>query len=83
MPRTVCPAISSAAKIAPATRQSWNVQFCAPGGGYPDRFTFNINAFRLFTGHQTDRTKLPKDQLHGRNQEVWNIKDAAASSRIN
>lgn len=27
----------------------------------PDHFTFNIKAFRLFTGHQTDRTKLPKD----------------------
>lgn len=27
----------------------------------PDDFTFNIKAFRLFTGHQTDRTKLPKD----------------------
>jgi uncharacterized protein YecE (DUF72 family) len=27
----------------------------------PDDFTFNIKAFRLFTGHQTDRSKLPKD----------------------
>lgn len=27
----------------------------------PPHFTFNIKAFRLFTGHQTDRTKLPKD----------------------
>jgi uncharacterized protein YecE (DUF72 family) len=27
----------------------------------PAHFTFNIKAFRLFTGHQTDRTKLPKD----------------------
>lgn len=27
----------------------------------PDHFTFNIKAFRLFTGHQTDRTKLPTD----------------------
>lgn len=27
----------------------------------PEHFTFNIKAFRLFTGHQTDRTKLPKD----------------------
>lgn len=27
----------------------------------PARFTFNIKAFRLFTGHQTDRSKLPKD----------------------
>ncbi|SAL50342.1 hypothetical protein AWB64_05321 [Caballeronia sordidicola] len=27
----------------------------------PDHFTFNIKAFRLFTGHQTNRTKLPKD----------------------
>jgi uncharacterized protein YecE (DUF72 family) len=27
----------------------------------PLHFTFNIKAFRLFTGHQTDRTKLPKD----------------------
>jgi uncharacterized protein YecE (DUF72 family) len=27
----------------------------------PDEFVFNIKAFRLFTGHQTDRAKLPKD----------------------
>jgi len=27
----------------------------------PAHFTFNIKAFRLFTGHQTDRAKLPKD----------------------
>lgn len=27
----------------------------------PAHFTFNIKAFRLFTGHQTDRSKLPKD----------------------
>jgi uncharacterized protein YecE (DUF72 family) len=27
----------------------------------PAHFTFNIKAFRLFTGHQADRTKLPKD----------------------
>lgn len=27
----------------------------------PPHFTFNIKAFRLFTGHQTDRAKLPKD----------------------
>jgi len=27
----------------------------------PDDFVFNIKAFRLFTGHQTDRAKLPKD----------------------
>jgi len=27
----------------------------------PAHFTFNIKAFRLFTGHQTDRDKLPKD----------------------
>jgi uncharacterized protein YecE (DUF72 family) len=27
----------------------------------PPHFTFNIKAFRLFTGHQTDRSKLPKD----------------------
>jgi uncharacterized protein YecE (DUF72 family) len=27
----------------------------------PPHFTFNIKAFRLFTGHPTDRTKLPKD----------------------
>lgn len=27
----------------------------------PDDFIFNIKAFRLFTGHQTDRAKLPKD----------------------
>jgi uncharacterized protein YecE (DUF72 family) len=27
----------------------------------PKHFTFNIKAFRLFTGHQTDRAKLPKD----------------------
>src|SRR6266702_5117979 len=26
----------------------------------PPHFTFNIKAFRLFTGHQTDRTKLPR-----------------------
>ncbi|HIH2751414.1 TPA: DUF72 domain-containing protein [Burkholderia lata] len=29
----------------------------------PAHFTFNIKAFRLFTGHQADRTKLPKDIL--------------------
>lgn len=27
----------------------------------PAHFTFNVKAFRLFTGHQTDRAKLPKD----------------------
>ena len=27
----------------------------------PDDFTFNIKAFRLFTGHQTDRAMFPKD----------------------
>lgn len=27
----------------------------------PPAFVFNIKAFRLFTGHQTDRAKLPKD----------------------
>jgi len=27
----------------------------------PDEFIFNIKAFWLFTGHQTDRAKLPKD----------------------
>jgi len=27
----------------------------------PDHFTFNIKAFRLFTGHQTDRAMFPKD----------------------
>jgi uncharacterized protein YecE (DUF72 family) len=27
----------------------------------PAHFTFNIRAFRLFTGHQTDRAKLPTD----------------------
>ncbi|MEX3640207.1 DUF72 domain-containing protein [Paraburkholderia sp. BR14320] len=27
----------------------------------PGHFVFNIKAFRLFTGHQTDRTRLPKD----------------------
>jgi uncharacterized protein YecE (DUF72 family) len=27
----------------------------------PAHFTFNVKAFRLFTGHQTDRSKLPKD----------------------
>jgi uncharacterized protein YecE (DUF72 family) len=27
----------------------------------PDEFTFNIKAFRLFTGHQTDRAMFPKD----------------------
>lgn len=27
----------------------------------PAHFIFNIKAFRLFTGHQTDRSKLPKD----------------------
>ncbi|MDR5799011.1 MULTISPECIES: DUF72 domain-containing protein [Caballeronia] len=27
----------------------------------PPHFTFNLKAFRLFTGHQTDRSKLPKD----------------------
>lgn len=27
----------------------------------PEHFTFNIKAFRFITGHQTDRTKLPKD----------------------
>jgi uncharacterized protein YecE (DUF72 family) len=26
-----------------------------------DDFTFNIKAFRLFTGHQTDRAMFPKD----------------------
>ena len=27
----------------------------------PAHFTFNVKAFRLFTGHQTDSAKLPKD----------------------
>jgi uncharacterized protein YecE (DUF72 family) len=27
----------------------------------PEDFTFNIKAFRLFTGHQTDRKMFPKD----------------------
>jgi uncharacterized protein YecE (DUF72 family) len=27
----------------------------------PGDFLFNIKAFRLFTGHQTDRAKLSKD----------------------
>ncbi|QCP54491.1 DUF72 domain-containing protein [Trinickia violacea] len=27
----------------------------------PSDFVFNIKAFRLFTGHQTERAKLPKD----------------------
>jgi uncharacterized protein YecE (DUF72 family) len=27
----------------------------------PDRFTFNVKAFRLFTGHQTSPAVLPKD----------------------
>jgi uncharacterized protein YecE (DUF72 family) len=29
----------------------------------PPNFTINIKAFRLFTGHQTERNKLPKDIL--------------------
>src|SRR5258705_3864280 len=27
----------------------------------PDGFTFNMKAFRLFTGHQTERKVFPKD----------------------
>lgn len=30
----------------------------------PDNFTFNIKAFRIFTGHQTPKEALPKDIAH-------------------